>query len=81
MRMCLGCSQMKSKRELIRVVKTPEGEILIDKTGKKSGRGAYICPLPECLAKAKKARRLEKAFSCMISEEIYEKLKEDIINE
>lgn len=81
MRMCLGCEEMKTKRELIRIVKSPEGEILVDRTGKKSGRGAYICDNIECLKKAKKARRLEKTFSCQINEEIYNTLEKDIENE
>ena len=71
LRMCLGCNEMKSKKELIRVVKSPEGEISLDFTGKKSGRGAYICRSTECLNKARKARRIEKAFSCRIDDDIY----------
>lgn len=71
MRMCLGCNEMKPKKELIRVVKSPEGEISLDFTGKKSGRGAYICRSTECFGKARKARRFEKAFSCRIDESIY----------
>ena len=64
MRMCTGCGQMKPKRELVRVVKSQDGEIALDLTGKKAGRGAYVCRDIECLQKARKARRLEKAFSC-----------------
>lgn len=75
MRMCLGCNEMKPKRELIRVVHQKDGTILLDATGKQAGRGAYICPKPECLKAARKARRLEKAFSCRISEEIYDSLE------
>lgn len=71
MRMCLGCNEMKPKKELIRVVKSPEGDISLDFTGKKSGRGAYVCRNTECFNKARKARRFEKAFSCRIDEEIY----------
>lgn len=71
MRMCLGCGEMKPKKELIRVVKSPEGEISLDFTGKKSGRGAYICRNGECFDKARKARRFEKSFSCRIDESIY----------
>lgn len=74
MRMCVGCGEMKPKRELIRVVRQPEGGIVLDATGKKSGRGAYICPSGECLKKAQKARRLEKAFSCQIGAEVYASL-------
>ncbi|MDE6665805.1 MAG: YlxR family protein [Ruminococcus sp.] len=71
MRMCLGCNEMKPKKELIRVVKSPDGEISLDFTGKKSGRGAYICRSGECFEKARKARRFEKSFSCRIDESIY----------
>lgn len=71
MRMCLGCNEMKPKKELIRVVKSPEGEISLDFNGKKSGRGAYICHSRECFEKARKARRFEKSFSCRIDESIY----------
>ncbi len=78
MRMCLGCSEMKPKRELIRVVKTPEGEILLDATGKKSGRGAYVCPDPECLRLARKSKRLEKSFSCRISDEVYNNMEREL---
>ena len=61
-RQCVGCREMKDKKALLRIVKTPEGEILLDSTGKKSGRGAYVCPDPECLKKARKSRALERAF-------------------
>lgn len=72
MRMCLGCGEMKPKKELIRAVKSPEGEISLDFTGKKHGRGAYICRSGECLEKARKGRRFEKSFSCRIEESVYE---------
>lgn len=75
MRMCLGCNEMKPKRELIRVVHQKDGTILLDATGKQQGRGAYICPKLECLKAARKAHRLEKAFACRISEEIYDALE------
>lgn len=71
LRMCLGCGEMKPKKELIRVVKSPEGDISLDLTGKLPGRGAYICKSCECFDKARKARRFEKNFSCRISDEIY----------
>ena len=74
MRQCLGCREMKPKRELIRVVRVPEGEISLDFKGKKPGRGAYLCPNPQCLAKARKARALERAFSAQIPDEVYEAL-------
>ena len=78
MRMCLGCNEMKPKKELIRVVKSPEGEISLDLTGRKSGRGAYICRSLDCFGKARKARRFEKAFSCQISAEIYDSMEREL---
>ena len=77
-RKCVGCGTSKDKKELIRVVKNAEGEISVDLTGKKNGRGAYICHAAECLKKAKKAGRLEKSFECQISEEIYARLMQEI---
>lgn len=74
MRQCVGCREMKNKRELIRVVRSPEGEISLDFKGKKSGRGAYVCPSPECLAKAKKTKALARAFDTQIPDEVYEAL-------
>ena len=81
MRKCMGCGEMFPKKELVRVVKSPLGEISLDTTGKKPGRGAYICPCAECLIKAKKARRLEKAFSCQIPDEVYAAMEEELNNE
>ena len=81
LRMCTGCGEHKPKRELVRVVKSPEGEISLDLTGRKSGRGAYICPSIECLAKAKKARRLEKAFSCQIPDDVYAAMEKELKDE
>ena len=78
MRMCTGCGQMKPKRELVRVVKSQDGEIALDVTGKKAGRGAYVCRDIECLKKARKARRLEKAFSCRIPDEVYDRMEEEL---
>ena len=78
MRMCTGCGEMKSKREMVRVVKSPEGEISLDLTGKKAGRGAYVCRSIDCLQKARKARRLEKAFSCRSPDEVYDKMEEEL---
>ncbi len=78
MRMCLGCNEMKPKKSMIRVVKSPEGEISLDLTGKKSGRGAYICKSCDCFAKAKKSRRFEKSFSCRISEEVYDSMEKEL---
>lgn len=80
MRMCLGCGEMKPKKELVRVVKSKEGEISLDLTGKKAGRGAYICRDAQCLKKARKARRLEKSFACRISDEIYDSMEEELNN-
>ena len=78
MRQCLGCREMKTKRELIRVVRSPEGEVSLDFKGKANGRGAYICPNPECLKRAIKAKALERAFSMQIPAEVFEKLNEEM---
>ena len=78
MRMCTGCGEMKPKKELVRVVKSPQGEISLDLTGKKPGRGAYVCHDVACLQKARKARRLERAFSCAISPQVYDQMEEEI---
>ncbi|QNK39556.1 MULTISPECIES: RNase P modulator RnpM [Caproicibacter] len=78
LRMCAGCGQMKPKKELVRVVKSPEGEISMDLTGRKPGRGAYVCKSIDCLKAARKARRLEKAFSCRIPDEVYDRLEEEL---
>jgi predicted RNA-binding protein YlxR (DUF448 family) len=77
-RMCVGCQEMKPKKSLIRVVRTPEDTIEIDRTGKRSGRGAYICPSKECLDKALKGKRLEKSLKHSISQEIKESLQERV---
>ena len=78
MRMCLGCSEMKPKKEMVRVVRSPEGEISLDLKGKAAGRGAYICRSTECFGKARKARRFEKAFSCRIEESVYEVMLDEL---
>lgn len=78
LRQCLGCREMKPKKELIRVVRSPEGEIGLDFKGKAPGRGAYICPDSACLKRAVKAKALEKAFSTQIPEEVYSKLNEEM---
>lgn len=78
LRQCLGCREMKPKRELIRVVRSPEGEISLDFKGKAAGRGAYVCRDAQCLKKAIKARALEKAFSAQIPGEVYERLNEQM---
>ena len=80
-RQCLGCREMKNKKELIRAVRSPEGEITLDFKGKKPGRGAYVCPQAECLRKARKSRALERAFSAAIPPEVYEQLEEQMREE
>ena len=69
MRMCVGCREMKDKRELIRVVRSPDGAVSLDPTGKKSGRGAYVCRKPECLARALKQRQLERQLDASLNPE------------
>lgn len=78
MRMCKGCGEMKQKRELLRIVKSPQGDISLDPTGKKAGRGVYICKDTECLKKARKARRFEKEFKCAISDTVYEEMENEL---
>jgi len=78
-RMCVGCREMKNKKELIRIVRTPDEMILIDRTGKKSGRGAYICPEAQCLNIAVKGKRLQKALEREIPEEIIEALRKELV--
>lgn len=75
MRMCVGCREMKPKRELIRAVKSPDGEVSLDFKGKMPGRGAYLCPNSECLKKAMRSKALERAFSVQIPENIYDDLR------
>ena len=75
MRQCLGCREMKPKRELIRAVRSPEGTVSLDLKGKAPGRGAYICPNAECLKKAVKSKALERALSAPIPDEIYAELE------
>lgn len=75
MRQCVGCREMKEKRQLIRVVRSPEGEVSLDFKGKKPGRGAYLCPDPACLARARKSKALERAFSTALPPEVYEALE------
>ena len=77
-RQCLGCREHKQKNELILVVRSPEGEISLDFRGKKPGRGAYLCPTPECLARARKSRAIERALSAPVSEEVYAALEEQM---
>lgn len=80
LRQCIGCMEGKPKKELIRIVRTPDGEIKIDRTGKAAGRGAYICDRMECLNKAQKKKALNRAFQQDIGDEIYGKLQEELEN-
>lgn len=75
LRQCIGCQEMKSKKEMIRVIKTAEDEIMLDATGRKNGRGAYLCPSMECLKKAVKGKGLERSFKMAIPKEVYETLE------
>lgn len=75
LRQCLGCREHKPKQELIRVVRSPEGSVSLDFKGKLPGRGAYVCPQPACLAKARKSRALERAFDTALPPEVYEALE------
>ena len=77
-RQCLGCNEHKPKNELLRVVRGPDGSVSLDFTGKKSGRGAYICRSVKCLKKAVKSRRLDKNLECTIPDDIYEKLEREL---
>ena len=78
LRQCTGCREMKEKKALIRVIRTMEGEILLDATGRKNGRGAYLCPCADCLQKARKTKGLERTLKSPVPEGIYEKLMEEI---
>lgn len=80
LRMCTGCGEMFDKRTLVRVVKSPDGEVSLDLTGKKAGRGAYVCKNTECLKKARKKRAFERAFSMQISDEVYSSMEEEMKN-
>ena len=78
MRKCVGCQERREKKELIRVVRSPEGEISLDLTGKKAGRGAYVCPDKECISKAYKGHRLEKALEKQVNDNVYKRLLEEL---
>lgn len=78
MRKCVGCQEMKNKKEMIRVIRTAENEFMLDATGKKNGRGAYICPKRECFDRAVKSRGLERSFKQAIPEEVYESLEKEM---
>lgn len=78
LRKCTGCQEMKDKRELIRIVKEEENKFSLDETGKKSGRGAYICPNQECLTKAQKSKGLERSFKMAVPKDVYEELSNEL---
>jgi hypothetical protein len=80
LRKCTGCGEMFDKRTLVRVVKSPDGEVSLDLTGKKAGRGAYVCRNSDCLAKARKKKAFERAFSMQISDEVYNQMEEEMQN-
>ena len=77
-RQCMGCRERKEKREMIRVVRTTEGEVRLDFSGKLNGRGAYVCPDPECLQKARKSKALERSLEVPIPEEVYDRLAHEM---
>ena len=77
-RRCIGCGEHFMKKELIRIVRQPNGEIALDLTGKLSGRGAYVCPRLACLQKARKAKRAENALACAIPEEVYDQMEAEL---
>lgn len=81
LRKCSGCGEMKPKKELIRVVRSPEGEIALDLTGRMAGRGAYICPSLPCLQAARKAHRLERSFGCAIPSEVYDRMEQELMQD
>lgn len=78
LRQCIGCGEMKSKKEMIRVIKTVDEEILLDATGRKNGRGAYLCPSMECMKKAVKSKGLERSFKMAIPKEVYDALEKEM---
>jgi predicted RNA-binding protein YlxR (DUF448 family) len=78
LRQCIGCGEMKGKKEMLRVLRTQEEEIIIDSTGRKNGRGAYICPNPECMRKARKSKALDRAFKMAVSDNVYDSLTKEI---
>lgn len=77
LRQCVGCGEMKGKKDMMRILKTPEGPIVLDVTGKKNGRGAYLCKSAECLKKARKNKGLERSFKMSIPDEVYEGLERE----
>ena len=79
MRQCVGCGEMKSKKEMMRILKTAEGEIILDVTGKKNGRGAYLCISEECLKKARKTKGVERSLKMSIPSEVYDSLEKEFV--
>ena len=77
-RQCMGCRERKEKRQLIRVVRSPEGEVSLDFSGKKNGRGAYLCPDPQCLKKAIRAKALDRSLEVTIPQEVYDRLEKEM---
>lgn len=77
MRQCIGCGEMKSKKEMMRILKTAEDEIVLDMTGKKNGRGAYVCMNLDCLKKARKSKALERSFKMAVGEDVYDALEKE----
>lgn len=78
LRQCIGCGEMKGKKEMLRILRTEDGDIILDTAGRKNGRGAYICPSPECMKKARKSRGLDRAFKMSVPDEIYDSLTKEI---
>ena len=78
LRQCIGCGEMKDKREMLRVLRTTEGEIVLDATGKKNGRGAYLCRSMDCFRKAKKSRGLDRSFKMAVPAEVYDRLEKEM---
>ena len=80
LRRCTGCREMKSKKEMLRIVRSPEGDFSLDHTSKKSGRGAYVCPDPECFKNAYKTKGLDRSFGAAVPADVYDRLKDEITN-
>ena len=80
-RRCAGCGEHFPKRDLVRVLRKPDGQIVLDLTGKISGRGAYVCDNPECIKKLKKTKGLNRVFSCEVKEEVYDKILEEFLDD
>lgn len=78
-RQCIGCGEMKNKKDMMRILRTPEEEIMLDLTGKKNGRGAYLCKQSECLKLARKNKGLERSFKMSIQSQVYDKLEEEFL--